>query len=382
MRIGNVNHPFVTEAKLGAMKGLVEGTLSGDVRDRNRLVEHLTTGDDSIFALTALTNLQVISLYDDPARERTWQKIAGVRTVDDFETPKLITLGDSSDVIKGNSRKGKDGEPDNPDHILPVVAEGAPYPTFRFNTEQATEGGALRKRGGRFDLSWERLISDPDNHIAALPGLITESFLEAEEWEVWSAFRTTVNNHKSDIGLKADQTALGVAVTANSKLTANALEVAIKQLRTRQYNGRPMRLEAGFKLLVPIGAREGIEQMLAFSNAIEQKIGDVTYAVPTGYNRFSSIVEIVESEYITGTEWAIIAAPQPGKRPGLELLKLRGHENPDIRLMLTGGQYIGGGQVGPFEGSFDTDGAAIRGRLPLRGVNWTADLTLYSDGTK
>lgn len=382
MRIGNVNHPFVTEAKLSAMKNLVEGTLGGDVRDRNRLVEHLTTGDDSIFALTALTNLQVISLYADPNRERTWQKIATTRVVDDFETPKLITLGDGADRLTGGSRKGKDGEPDNPDHILPIVPEGSPYPEFNFSTEQATEGSGLRKRGGRFNLSWERLIADPDNMIAAIPGLITESFLEAEEWEVWSAFRKTVTDHKSTIGLKADKTALGVSTVANAAFSVDALEVAIKQLRTRTFNGRPMRLESGFKLLVPIGQREGVELAIAMGGATERKVGDVTYAIPAGYNRFASIVEIVESEYLTGTEWAIIAAPQPGKRPGLELLKLRGHENPDIRLQLTGGQYLGGGTVGPFEGSFDTDGAAIRGRLPLKGLNWTKEYVLFSDGTK
>lgn len=386
MLIGNVNHSYVNTAKLTEAKRLVEGMLGGDRRARNRLVEHLTTGDDSIFAVAALTNIQVINLYDEQAPERNWNKIATVRTVDDFETPRFYTFGDFQEM-QGNSRKGKNGEPDNPGHVLPVVPEGTPYPRFSLVTDKLeTEAGLLQKRGGIFSLSWERLVNDPDGIIAALPGLFTNAFLDSEDWVVWNAVLKTIRDFGSTVGLKAGQTVLEDAVPANSKLTRDALEVALKQLRTREYKGRPMELQQ-FKLIVPIGVAEDVRMLMSLWSPTGKRTDadgvewNLNYPAP-GWNPLSSISEIVESEYFTGTQWAIVATPPAGKRPGIELLKLRGHETPDIRLQGTQGFYPGGGSVGVFEGTFETDDVAMRGRLPIQGASWTPEYILYSDGSK
>ena len=112
MRIGNAVHPYVNDDKLDAMQDLVEGMLAGKIDKKHKLIEHLTTGDDSIFALAALTNYQVIDQYEDPAKERTWAEIADTDTVTDFETPKLLLLGDLETT--GNKRPAKGNSSANP----------------------------------------------------------------------------------------------------------------------------------------------------------------------------------------------------------------------------------------------------------------------------
>lgn len=382
IRIGTVEHKFVTPEKYDAMADLVEGMLSGDVRKRNQLVEHLTTGDDSVFALAALTNAQVLEMYDDPAAERQWSKIADVRAVDDFETPKFYSI---QPEVTGNARpakteNGKKGTP-NPDNVLPVVPEASPYPRFTFKGELYQPGRGLHKRGGVFSVSWEQLISDPENLIASIPNLLTNAFLEAEEFEVFDALLATKS--VSGVGLAAGQTFDGRTVAKNAPLSQEALSVAIQQLSTRKIDDRPVNLRGNFRLIVPLGAGEMARWVLnglTRTTQLDANTG-VTSIIDTSFDGLSRIDEVVESEYLTGTEWFLIPAPGSARRPVLELLKLRGHETPDIRFQNINGQYAGGGQVGPFEGSFDTDDAALRGRLPLAGINWTPGLVLYSNGT-
>ena len=234
-----------------------------------------------------------------------------------------------------------------------------------------------------FSLSWEKLVADPENWIARIPGLITEAFLEAEEFEVYDALMGTKS--VAGVGLLPGTTILGKSTVKNAPISRDALEVAIKQLRTRQIDGRPAHQGTSFTLVVPIGAREGVEFMLNAYRLEQLQVSDGSgttevLAVNAG-NPTQGITKIVESEWVTGTQWFLMPTKGTTKRPGLQLLKLRGHEQPDIRLDGATGVREGGGAVGPFEGTFDTDDVAIRGRLPLQGVAWTPAYVLYSDGT-
>lgn len=387
MRIGNVNHPNVNPAQYQEMTRLVEGMLGGDRIARLHLMEHFTTGDSSIYALAALTNAQVIQNYEKASQERQWNKIAQVESVDDFETPRLYTFEADENKATGYSRKGKNGKSDNPAHIPPVVPEGTTYPTFNLKAERLTsEFDFLPKRGGRYSMSWERFIKDPDNIIARLPQLFTEQFLDAEDWEVWSTLRSVIDTKGSIVNFAGGTTAVfGTTVPAKAKISRDALEVGLREMKTREYNGVPMNLTQ-FKLIVPLGAADGIRQALALwipTGIKTDPTSGVEYSLsnPEPWNPLSSFSEIIETEYFTGDEWAIIVAPGTDRRPGLQLLKLRGHETPDIRIKGDQGFRPGGGSVGVFEGSFDTDDIEIRGRLPIQGVSWTAEHVLYSDGT-
>ena len=66
----------------------------------------------------------------------------------------------------------------------------------------------------------------------------------------------------------------------------------------------------------------------------------------------------------------------------LELLRLRGHERPEVRVSNLTGTYQGGGNISPFEGSFDTDTVDMRLRYVAGGALWSADAVVYSDGSE
>ena len=60
---------------------------------------------------------------------------------------------------------------------------------------------------------------------------------------------------------------------------------------------------------------------------------------------------------------------------------LIGHVGPELRLENVTGQYLGGGDVSPFEGDFETDSAAFRGRIIEGPLRWNNEYAVYSTGT-
>ena len=100
------------------------------------------------------------------------------------------------------------------------------------------------------------------------------------------------------------------------------------------------------------------------------------------FNPFASVRAVVEVDYMTGTEWALVPSKNAvqGRDKFYVLGKLRGHEGPELRVSNLTGNYLGGGSVPPFEGSFDADSAAFRGRIIGGGLGWNSEYAVYSDG--
>ena len=371
MRLINSKRPTsrLTGDKLKAMQGLVEGVLNGEHGKIGRLKEHFTTGDDSIFSFAYLTNLQVLSMFAEEAR--TWTEIATTQSYTSFSAPKRY----STDLkIEGFERPVE--EPGKAGDVAPIVPEGSPYPTFTFSGELLV-GNRLRKRGAKFELTWESIIEDLENLVPQIPGLITETFLNAEEWEVYGTLREIATAPRA---LQAGTNLDGTTVVANAPISREALIQAIQQLKNRVVDGRRVRLNGGLTLVVPIGSADAVNYFTRTVSLSSVTDNDLTFSVGD-WNPLSSITNVVESEYVTAGEWFLLPAQGSTIRPVIELMKLSGHEDIELRVENVTGQYIGGGQVGPFEGSFDTDGAAFRGRYPIKGASWLPDLVVWSNGT-
>lgn len=360
--------PRVTPAKLAEMERLVDGILDGNYRSIGQFKEHITTGDDSIFSFAHLTQTVLLAMWEK--EPRVWQDIATTKSYANFETPKLYTVDAE---VSGFARP--DTEPGKPSNVPPIVPESSPYPRFVFSGELLV-GGGLRKRGGEFSLSWEKIVSDAENLVPQIPGLIREFFLDAEEWEI---FGTLLASATAAQQLKAGANVDGTSSVVNAPLSREALAQAITQLSNRVIDGRRVRV-SGLTLVVPVGQRQKVDFILNSVSLAEIKKGDLTLAVGN-YNPLSVITKVVESEYVTGTNWYLLPAKGSTIRPVLELMKLSGHESPDLRVNNATGVAVGGGAISPFEGSYDTDDASFRGRYPLRGANWTPDLIVWSNGT-
>src|SRR5690606_2425977 len=102
-----------------------------------------------------------------------------------------------------------------------------------------------------------------------------------------------------------------------------------------------------------------------------------------GYNPLSKIAGVVETDYLTGPAWALIPAKGAirGNDKFYALGQLVGHVGPELRLENVTGNYLGGGAVSAFEGDFETDTAAFRGRIIEGPLGWNPEYAVYSNGT-
>jgi len=199
--------------------------------------------------------------------------------------------------------------------------------------------------------------------------------LDTEEWEVYSAL---INGTDSGSQLAGGTTYSGATVAANSALSRDAIIQAIYELSQRQINGRYVGASSnGYNLIVPIGTGASAQFMLN-QQIIEATDGSFTLSV----NDQAGLggVTVVESQYVTGTNWYLLAKPGGYRRPVLELGRLRGHEVPELRVENAAGNYVGGATVSPFEGNFDNDGIDLRLRIAISGILWDNDLVLWSTG--
>lgn len=365
--------PRVSPKKVQAVKALAEATMSGDRSAKGLLEESISTSD-AIFNYAALVNANVLPEFAE--EPRTWSTIAGTRSVSDFRSPTLYSIVPEYQpgVIGSGTPRG----------VLPVVPEGSAYP-YATLEEETSQVGGIRKVGLKAGFTMEAWLTDSVGALQAIPESFRRLALDTEEYEVYNALLTQVTPASA---LAGGPVPTGETVVPNAPLSRDALIRAIIELSERQVNGRFVRISGGYNLIVPRG-------QAVFANFIlNQTLGEIrqtdggsqfVYGIAGGYNPLGNIT-VVESEYVvaTGTDVPWFLVPQQGAtggRPVLELLRLVGHELPELRVHGDTGTYVGGGAVSPFEGSFDNDAADFRIRHFLRGVLWSPELVVTSDGS-
>ena len=373
----------LNDAKLAAADNIIAGIAEGENSAIYEFKNHLgcrfgeaihTTGDDFIHAFAQLTNFEVQNSWE--AADRTWSEAIETEAFSTFDTPMSYSVGAVTEGFK------RPNEPGKPGHIVPKVGEGQPYPHFTFSGEVA-QSGSIGKAGGRYDLTFEKIIADVAGIVPMIPKLIEESLLEREEYDAWYGLIKFIDvsaNH-----LKAGTTIDGVSVPADSVMTRAALSLAIRQARNVVINKKKVKVSS-YNLIVPTGTKDDAEFLintlqltgLSDTSGLQQR----QYSVK-GFNPLSSITGVVETDYLTGTQWAII--PAKGAINGTDKFykygQLRGHIGPELRLQNVTGQYLGGGPVAPFEGSYETDSASFRGRIIGGGLGWNSGFAVISDGT-
>jgi hypothetical protein len=361
--------PNVTPAKVSEMKKLVDDALSGDYIATAKIKEAMTS-TDAIFSFAYLTQINFIPQF---ARvDRTWQTIAGTRTVNDFRRPVLYSM-----VTNWGGPGVLGAEPANSNGVIPVVPEGAPYPYAYMNGEESKAAG-ISKRGFKTDFTFEAFIDDALGFISALPDEMLRVALDSEDYEIYNALVGGATTGAS--GLQGGTVPDGEVVTANSPLTHNAVLRAVYELSQRKVNGRFVQVNGGYNLVVPIGQKAYAQYQIGASLFQTRTGTSPQYLYTPGFTGLPDI-EIVESQWVSGTNWYLIPKPGTTARPILEHLTLRGHEVPELRVENTTGVYIGGGAVSPFEGSFDNDSAVFRLRMFTGAILWSPELVVYSNGS-
>ena len=375
--------PTLNDAKIKRADQIIEGVRKGDRAALAEFAAHfggvryketVTTGDDFIWAFAQLTAKSVTDEWEET--ERTWSEVIETDTITSFDAPTNYYI---DAAVEGFERPAN--EPGKPGNIVPIVPEGSPYPAFQFSGELA-ESGSIHKAGGQFNLTFEKIINDIEGIVPKIPVLIRDSLLQREEWDAWSGLISILELPAN--ALVAGDSLLGTAVPTNAPLSREALEVALVQADNREIRGKKVRV-GSYALLVPTGG--ALQANFLLNNVSvtgqERTNGLVTNVVSfNGWNPLSKITRVVESDFMDAGTWALV--PNKGAIRGPKfyaLTRLRGHEGPELRVQNLTGNYLGGGAVPPFEGSFDTDSAAFRGRIINGGIGWNTNYPVFSDGS-
>lgn len=356
-RVRPANH-YVTKAKVAAADKLLNEAFHGDKIAAGRLAEVFTTSDLK-FNLAHLISVTSLPQFD--AAERTWSDVASVRTVPDFGPVRLQSIfGEMT------------GAGVHEDGGLPVVPEGAPYPYVTVTGQEAFYA-KLAKLGAKFGFTWEASVNDIVGFFENIPSELVELALDAEEREVYDALINGTTNE-----LAAQTLPDGTTTDPNSALTPEGIWAALIQLQNVEVNGRKVGRAAGYNVVVPAGTADYINWKLR-QNIIAIQDGLITYG--PGDRDALNNVSIVETSFLTGTNWIVLPKKGAIRRPVLELARLRGYESPELRVHGDTGQYVGGSAVSPFEGNFDNDTVDFRIRYAIGGILWSDDYSVKSDGT-
>lgn len=359
--------PGVTKEKVAALTELVDETMAGN-RASKGILEEAMVSTDAVFNLAYLAELTV--LEDFAKLDRNWDTVATVRTVSDFRPVTLYSLRPD---WSGGGVLG-DGDPR---FVAPRIPEGATYPYAYLEQEVNQQAGGVVKRGFKTGFTFEAFINDSVGFLQALPESMRNIALDTDEWEVWNALVTGVTSAEQlDGGTIPVE---GVTVLPNAAISREALIRAIIELGQREINGRKVSVSGGYKLIVPSGTEESV-QLSLFTLSLSEITSGARLFTVNGYDPLTSIT-VIGSEFVADGSWYLIPNQNAARRPILELLRLVGHEQPELRVQGNTGSYVGGGSVSPFEGSFDNDSADFRLRMFTKGILWTKELIVWSDGS-
>lgn len=360
----------VSKKKLEAAAALLGSAMRGDKIAAGRFAEAMTT-TDLRFNAAQLVTAEFIPQFDEA--ERTWTQIAGTRVVKSFEPVRLQSL--YGDLTGSGIREGGGAV---------RVPEDAPYPHITVTGVEAFYQ-KIAKNGFRFGYTWESAINDAEGFFAGLPAEMLRVALDTEEAEVYDALidgvAAAITAGKT-VKLAGGTLPDGSVVKPNSKVTPEAIWQSILESSNREVNGRKIGRLSRYNIIVPVGQKMFLEWKLGQA-IIAIQDGSVTLG-PGDRSVFNSI-NIIESDKIglvNADEWYVVPAPGSYRRPLLELARLRGHETPELRVENAAGNYLGGGAVSPFEGSFDTDNIDYRFRYVAGGLLWSVDPIVYSDGSE
>ncbi len=368
----------VTPEKAAAAARLVSDVMSGDRIAKGTLEEALTS-TDAIFNVAHITALNV--LQDFPEIPETLDGL-GVTTltVQDFRPVTLYSIRPDAWQDGGVLGSG------TPLHVAPRVPEGANYPYAYLEAETNQQVGGIVKRGFKTGFTFEAFINDSIWFIQSLPTSMERIATDTDTWEAYNALVTGVTDAQQLQGGEIpDPTVPSVA--PNAPISREAIWRAAIELSNRTINDRKIVVSGGFKLVIPAGQRFWVEFLLYNTPLVgySETTGtdpEVTrsYQFQGGYDPLGQIT-IVESEFIPVDSWYLLPNSNAANRPLLQLLRLVGHEVPELRVQGHTGTYVGGGDISPFEGSFDNDSADFRLRMFTKGILWTPELVVWSDGS-
>lgn len=334
----------------------------GEVYDGARPVSHLKEAlSTSDFPLLFGDTIDRLMVAQYRAIEPTWRDYIHVTTVPDFRTVKRFH------ATRGSGR-------------LDSVDEGAGYKVDA--PSESTYSYAVTKYGRRRDILWEVLTNDDLDALKSAPEDLAWQAANTEYYQATNFFCANATLYATSGGGRPTNGNKGTAT-----LTAANLQTALEQIsKFTSPESEPILNTPRF-LVVPPALELTARQIL--QSAILDYTGTTDAKYPT-LNILQGLLEIRVNQYLPivdttngHTGWYLFSDPAFGW--AVETGFLRGHETPGLFMKTANQVRLGGGQVNPMDGDFDTDNVAYKCRHILGGSHANAvggwRFSYHSDGS-
>lgn len=341
--------------------------LAGDRLAQARLKEAITS-DQLAPMFVAAANVRFQEYFD--SYNTLWGSIATKELLTDFRQASLLSLKPDSTTVPIDNGGYK-----HPVGTLPHVPELTPYPTMSYQAEGAFITTA--KHGARIQFSFESFINDEWNVIARFPKDAATLAARTEDLLVLlQIFDPVTKSLRADVFNDANKTkadftkvpdeftggtgAGGVGGVKNAALSFDAIVSARYQALATIRDGHSTYVPEGF-VLVTSPALAEVAKSYTLINEIRTQVGKRTEIKANPLKD----LDVLSSDLISvvGGEKAWVLLPKGGRANGKTVLAktgMLGREAPELRIHNKTGQMLGGGDVNPYEGSFDNDDVEIR----------------------
>ena len=343
--------------------------LTGSRLAQARLKEAITS-DQLPTMFVRAANVKFQEYFD--SYNTMWSNIATKELLTDFRAASLLSLKPDSTTAPIDNGGYK-----HPSGTLPHVPELTPYPTMSYQAEGAFITTA--KHGARIQFSFESFINDEWNVISRFPKDAATLAARTEDLLVLlQLFDPATKSLRADVfndanKTKADFTGIpdeftggtgagGVGGVKNAALSFDAIVAARYQALATIRDGHSTYVPEGF-VLVTSPALAEVAKNYTLINEIRTQVGKRTEIKANPLKD----LDVLSSDLISvvGGEKAWVLLPKGGRANGKTVLAktgMLGREAPELRIHNKTGQMLGGGDVNPYEGSFDNDDIEVRVR--------------------
>ena len=376
LEAGKLLHEAINgdRAAQGAVKSLVLGGTSRYIH------ENLSTSD-LVRAFTGGIQADVLRQYAEAPKN--WTDFAMRTTLPDFR-PEYVREFYFDDTVNLPDNGGITTAPGS----LPNIPEQTEYPSFGYT--QSANAVKLRKNGARFPFGWEDVVNDRWGFIRSIPGEMVKLASNTEHTEATRllASPTGPNANTFSAANGNINSRAGALFNKEYPLTLDSLALAKKDVRARKLNGNYVTVPR-FRLVVPTALQDQAEAILG--------ITDMEVARADGSRKLriapaNSDVSLTVNDWLTridtsataATTWYLVPdGGTDGTRDALAVAFLQGYETPDLRIGgSNAGQYLGGGDVSPLEGSLVDDTIEFRVRHTVAGGFLAGHALLASKGNE
>lgn len=267
---------------------------------------------------------------------------------------------------------------DGSESTLGEVPQGGEYPESDLSETEYSY--SVKKYGRALPLLWETLINDDLDAFRDIPVRFGRAARRSEVRFVTELYVDENGPHAS-LYTAGNNNIISGNPALSTEGVASGIETLLTQTDTE---GEPIMIDA-ITLVVTPALKVEADRIV---NTTEYRVDENGNTRIVRGNGLGGTLAVVVDPYIPlvassangSATWALFADPNVS-RPALEFGRLRGHESPEIWVKTPDAQRVGGGDLGPDQGDFETDSVRYRVRHVFGGTRVDPKATVASNGS-